>query len=188
MSMTLTGRPVKARSVNQTSTSFVAKIPTITEPNGDAATATGACVFNVGGDRASPSLSMQNFVKVKPYGVASNNQTFSVRVLGWSAVYPTGSSQAAPVLWVPELLAELLCTASSVYPGVAAAPVVATELFCDTLAITYGSTNVSVMVDSNGADAGIAVAVVDMKGNEKLELTFSTGSSATSCNALISYY
>ncbi len=39
----------------------------------------------------------------------------------------------------------------------------------------------------NAADM-IAHIVVDMKGFTKIELTFSTGSSATSCNALIAKY
>jgi hypothetical protein len=179
---TLAGRLQKARSVNQTSAAFVSKVPTLTEPVGDAGTATGSAVI----DMVKDSGLSQNLVKVKPYGVGANNTTFSVRVIGWSAVANGGN--VIPNEWIPELLGEFACTISSSCPGVSGGVVAATEFFVDTITQTYpASATSSIEVVSNAADL-VAHAVLDVKGNEKIELSFSTGSSATSCNALISRY
>lgn len=178
---TLAGRLQKARSVNQTSAAFVSKVPTTTEPLGDAGTATGSSVINMVRD----SGQSQNLIKIKPYGVGADDTTFSVRVIGWSAIQNAGN--VIPFLWVPELLGEFLCTLSSYCPGVAGATVVATEYFADTISMTYPAASSSIDIASNGADC-IAHVVLDAKGNEKIELSFTTGSSATSCNALISKY
>ena len=179
---TLAGRLQKARSVNQTSSSFVSKVPTTTTPLGDAGSATGASVL----DMVRNSGESQNLVKIKPYGVGSNNTTFSVRVIGWAAIANAGN--VISNLWIPELLGEFLCTLSSACPGVAGATVTDSEYFVDTITQTYPATATSsIEAVSNGADL-IAHIVLDAKGNEKIELSFTTGSSATSCNALISRY
>ncbi len=170
----------KARTTNQTSASFVAKVPTTTEPTGSGSTATNASVRQLGqlNGRAYTSS-----VIVCPYGVGSDTNTFSVRVIGWRRV---GNADSGTVLWIPVLLAEIEATISTGAgcTGVAGADVVATEYFADTITVTYGNANVSVEVVSPAADIP-AHAVVSTKGFQKIELSFSTGSSATSCNALI---
>ncbi len=167
----------KARSVNQTSNGYVSKIPTTTEPSGDAATATGACVFDLQGS----GHSVQNGIIVLPYAIASNNGTFSVRVIGWRRAGPADG--ATPPIWIPLVLVELACTVSSTPIGIANSYVIATELFADTLVLTYGNDDISVDLVSPAADI-IAHALIDLKGFSKLEFSFTTGGSATSCNAL----
>lgn len=171
----------KLRSVNQTSNGFVAKIPTITMPVGDAGTATGASVFDLGGTDAKPLLEGRSLIKIKPYAIATNNNTFSMRVIGWSQAI------AGSKLWVPEFLVEVACTCSGTYPGIVGQDVLDTELFCDTLVITYGDLNAN-SVSSPTTDAGIGNIICDLKGNQKFEATFTTGGSATSCNGLWSLY
>ncbi len=167
----------KARSVNQTSSSFVSKVPTNATPQGDAGTATGASVIDLGidGDRA------QNAIVVLPYCTGNDDVTFSVRVIGWR---PVGINDRTTCLWIPVVLAELSCTGGATV-GVAGMVLVATERFADTITLTTGNANVSTDVNSP-ADDTIAHAVVDLKGFQNVELSFSTGSSATACNALIS--
>lgn len=167
----------KARSVNQTSTSFVSKLATATEPRGDAATATGASVQELTGATVS-----QNGIMVCPYGTGTNNQTFNMRVLGWRSV----GTNVQTKLWIPVLLCQFACTLSSTLVGVATKVIVATELFADTLTLTYGNDDISVDIVSPANDLP-AHALVDVKGCQKLELTFETGSSATDCNCLIAF-
>ncbi len=163
----------RARSVNQTSASFVSKVPTLTEPVGDAATATGASVidFMAGGE----GTFVQNGAMIVPYGTGADTNTFSVRIIAWK---PFGT------LWVPVLLAELLCTLSSGNPGAGTA-IPSTMLFAETITLTHGNANVSIDVVSPAASGVIAHALLDLKGATKIELSFQTGSSATDCNALI---
>lgn len=169
----------KVRSVNQTSNGYVAKIPTATEPAGDAATATGASIQEMRGVVFAGS-GVQNAVILMPYGTGSNNSTFSMRVYGWR---PIGLNTPTTALWIPALLCEVACTMTSTGPGIAGKIIVATELFVDTITITYGNANVSVEAVSPANDLPAHI-VVDLKGFPKFEATFTTGGSATDCNAL----
>lgn len=175
---TLSQALTKCRSVNQTSSSFVSKVPTNTEPKKDAGTATGASVL----DLNQNGVYAANAIKVVPYCTGADDVTFSVRVIGWHSV----GNDPATMLWIPVTLAELACTGGTTV-GVAGMVIVATERFADTIALTTGNANVSCDVNSP-ADNTIAHAVIDLKGSQKVELSFTTGSSATDCNALISVY
>lgn len=173
----------KARSVNQTSNGYVAKIPTIAEPVGDANTATGASVIDLSatpkGDRS------QNFLLIIPYGTGSSNGTFSLRVVGWSRI--PGIQTTQPSLWIPINLLELACTLGTP-TGVNGSPIVAAELFVDTITVTKGSTLSGEAPSENilsPANDTIGCALVDLKGFQKVELSFTTGGSATDCNALV---
>lgn len=169
----------KCRSVNQTSTSFVSKVPLATDPVDDTSTATGQATI----DMRNGATLTQNALIILPYATASDNQTFSVRVIGWRRL---GDSQAS-YIWIPVLLCEVLCTADSTLVGLAGRLIVATEIFCDTITIvgTSGNANVSCELVSPADGVSVAHLVVDTKGFDKTELSFSTGSSATDCNALV---
>lgn len=176
---TLTRTWTKARSVNQTSSSFVSKVPTTTEPLGDAGTATGACVFDLG---LVPGGVVQNSLLLMPYAIGADNVTFSVRVFGWRRAGPASADGSGTLpLWIPTLMCELACTASA-FVGVAGAYVLNTGRFADTLTLTTGDAAAVGIVSPTGDVAGHAM--LDLKGSQKLELTFSTGGVATSCNAL----
>jgi hypothetical protein len=179
---TLSQPYIRARSVNQTSTSFVSKVPTLTEPLGDAGTATGASVLDLvgGGASGGGGVFVQNGAVIVPYGTGSDGNTFSIRILSWKS-YGLGAGK----IWVPILLAELLCTLSSGNPGVGSL-ITSSMLFAKTITITTGNAGVSIDVISPAASAILASAMLDLKGVSRLELSFSTGSSATDCNALIS--
>lgn len=172
---------IKARSVNQTSASFVAKLPQTTDPSGDAGTAIGSSVIQLAREPGPRAL---NSVKIVPYATDSDGATFSMRVIGWTkAPDPTRATTDA---WIPVVLAEFLCTVSSGNPGVAGAYVVATELFSKQIAMTYGNANLTDIVSPNVAGL-LAHVVMDVKGFQRLEISFTTGGSATGCNALVSF-
>jgi hypothetical protein len=173
----------KMRATNATDNGFPSVLPTTTTPSGigDAAAQTTASVFVVGHVNGGV---VQNGCVAAFYGVGSDNNTFSARCYDWRKVPGTNS---VPNLWVPILLCEVALTLSSTFPGIAGSPVGATELFADTITLTFGNSNVSIEVLSPGttsANSGIAHLMMDMKGPTLLQWTFTTGGSATSCNGL----
>lgn len=180
---TLAERFFKARSVNETSNGYRSLIPTVTEPSGDAGTATGASIL----DNQRGGGAGQNCIRVLPYAIGSNNNTFSLRVIGWDYVGNNPNPGEVRRLWIPTPLCEVACTISSTQVGIVNSQVLNTEMFADTISLTYGNLNVGIDIVSTAADI-VAHFVLDLKGCQKYELIFTTGGSATSCNALIKKY
>lgn len=172
----------KARSVNQTSASFVAKIPQAAEPSDDAGSATGQASI----DMRAGGAHTQNGLIIVPYCVGSDNNTFSVRVIGWRRF----GVDPLTLIWWPILLLEALCTADATLVGLAGKTIVATEIGADTITLvgTSGNANVSHELVSPADGVSQAHIIVDTKSCERIELSFSTNSSATSCNALVSSF
>ena len=173
----------KARITNATDNGFPSRVPTATEPTGtgnNAAQATASAVFNLG----IGGLSSQNAVFIKPFGVGSNTNTFSLRLIGWNYVLdPSTPEDRTLAFWDPTVLVEYACTLTSSVTGVSGSTVSTSNLFPGTMTLTVGNANVSNdLVNPAGTIA--AHAEVDLKGFQKLEFTFTTGGSATSCNCL----
>ena len=165
----------KARSVNQTSATFVSKVSTTTEPTGTGSTATNSSVIDL---RSPGNDVMRSVVKILLYGTGNDNDTFSCQVIGWTL--------AGSGLWVPTVLCQLQGTLSTAV-GVAGAYVVDTERFADAITVTFGNANVSVEVPTVPANT-IAIAKAALVDSQKLELSFTTGGSATGCNALVAVF
>lgn len=186
MSTTLSTRGLnffKARSVNATDTSFPAKIPTTTEPQNDAGTATGASVIDVGGKDGSTAPAG---LLVVPYGLGANNDGFSVRVIGWSRVKDRSTSNLLD-LWVPVRLCEVACLMGTAV-GIVGSAVLATEAFCDTLTLVTNmgtqGTNVDVV---SPQDNSVGHFLVSLKGVQKVELVFDNTTNTPSMNALLAF-
>jgi hypothetical protein len=172
-----------ARTVNATG-SFPSKVPTVTEPFGDAATATGASVI----DLASRPEGMftQNGMLVVAFGTGANDTTFSFRVIGWNRIGINTIGQQA--LWVPVNLLEIACIIGTPV-GVAGTLVPATCGFVDTMTVTTGSTLGGETASENivsPANDTIACCLMDLKGFKKVEITFNIGT-ATDANALVTF-
>jgi hypothetical protein len=195
----------RARRTNTTDNGFptrqgvlagVSAAGVVTEPTGigDAAAQTTSAVFDLT-DPAEGGLA-ENLVIICPFAVGADNNTFSVRVIGWRIAYdrqkPHGKypPEVSDAVWIPVLLCEVLCTVSANAHGAAGGVVLATELFADTIAVvgTSGKDGQNIDINSPANDANAGCLVVDMKGFQKLELTFTTGGVATSCNALVAMY
>lgn len=166
----------KARSVNQTSNGYVSKIPTATEPSGDAGTATGSSVIELA---PPPGGIARGGLVIVPYGAGADNATFSFRVIGWRFVGVDPQTR----LWIPATLVEVTATLSTVV-GVAGYQVIDTERFADTLILVVGSASVNNVIISP-ADNTIAHVMVSTSSFQKIELSFTTGGLATNCNALV---
>lgn len=180
--MTLTQNWQRARRTNTTDNGFPSRIARATEPTGvgDAAAQTTSAVWDI----ANNGNCGQNGIVVKPYGAGANNNTLSVRIIGWTKIIEQGDETTAS--WEPTLLAEIACTLSSTPIGLAGKLVVATDLFADTITLTYGNDNITISRMSPANDLAGHVTI-DLEGAQKVELTFTTGGSATNCNALIRY-
>ena len=172
----------RVRRTNTTDNGFPSRIMRATAPSGkgDAAAQTTSAVF----DLCQGEGSTHSAVVIKPYGAGADNATFSLRVIGWTKMIEDGGEDLSS--WDPTVLCELLCTLSAVPIGLAGKTIVATDKFADTIALTTGNDDVSIDIVSPTGDVA-AHAMLDLKGFQKIEVTFTTGASATNCNALIRF-
>jgi hypothetical protein len=157
-------------SVMVTQATFATFLPQIKKPSGD-----GVLAFGLGGFQASSGL------RLVPFGIGSNNNTFSINVYGWTEVVGDGLRSE---LWVPILLAQLnTITLDSNLTVVSGTEVNSAAYFSNSIDLSVGNSGISAEVVAPG-DPYIAHAVIDVKGHRLIQLDFATGSSATSCNAL----
>jgi hypothetical protein len=188
--LSLDFRPVRA--TNTTDNGFPSRAMTASEPTGigdstsqNIASTGAAAVFDLGGGVVTD----HNRAVFKLFGAGADNSTFSMRVIGWRRVYGRTGNDPNKLLWDPTVLVEVLATLSSTPTGVAGRAVLNTDLFADTVALTGTTANDDVSIDIvSPANDTAAHFVIDLKGSAKLEATFSTGGSATSCNALVACY
>jgi hypothetical protein len=174
----------KALAANASTASFASKVATIIEPVNDG-------VLNL---RDSGGVVTPMWVKLLPYGLGADEDGYSLRLLGWQKL-GTGPGPN-DVLWIPQALAEVACVLSQAV-GVAAAPLLNTERFADTITVTTQALFTD--VDSGGASARgtlevysptadlIAWFKVPIQGVEKLELQFSRTVGTPTMNCLYAY-
>jgi hypothetical protein len=163
----------KAFPVNDTSTSF-------TQRDSQKAVPSAAGVIPTG----ITSNRTFNTLLVSPYAVGANNTGFRMRLTGWRAV----ARGEATELWVASHLADVDCTLGTCN-GVAAAAVLDTELFADTLSQINGTTAMELISPANDEVASLAV---DTKGLQYIQFavdinSHATASAVTSANALYAW-
>ena len=165
------------RATNENASGFASKVPTITEPTGDG-------VLNL----AYLQNKVPRFIKLWPILLGSDNDVSSMRLIGWHSVLKDGST----TLWFPTVIGEFVCTASAAV-GVAAAAVLDTERFCDTIVPVAARTRDQKIAagTSTGSQYESLSPVGDLIGHiimpiaafEKLELTSdqTTGTATFNC-------
>ncbi len=167
----LTINPLRrARTTNSTSTGFTAKIPTTTEP---ITSLTGGV-----NDLLDPTLSLHlgqaasRFLEILPFGTAANNNTFDMRVWGWSKTI-----DATP-LYIPKLLLQL----NIVLGNVDGSAIASNTFFADQITIAYGDTNAPVISTANDTPASI---IVHTRGSRYIEFDWDLAgiSEGTNMNA-----
>lgn len=153
---TMAQQYLKLYATNATSTSFASKIITGTPPAGDGVIATGG-----------------ETLEILPFGAGADDDTFELKVIGW---------RRADVLWVPRNICHLAVTLSTAV-GLAGKYVVETDRFADAITVTTGSANVVVpTVTANSP----CMAIINIEGDEKIEIVFDRTGATTSCNVLYS--
>ena len=173
----LTDPGVRALAANANTSAFTAKTAaTTTRPSGNLVYDLGGILGAGGGFRAR--------CKLTPFGAGSANDTFSLRVYGWSRVV----SADKPDLYWPQILLEIACTLGAM-TGVAGGPVLDTELFVDTITVvteekvgTVGQT--TVMSPANDTPA---FAEFRLHGAELLEFDFDQTLNSPTMNALLQF-
>jgi hypothetical protein len=180
-------RPLsKFRSVNSSSSGFAAPVCEFDLSVSDAATAAGRALQRLSG---GPGGKVPCAIELWPYGLGSDNDVFSMRLLGWKRLFPLGSTGRQ--FWVPSLIATLSCTLSA-FVGLASGPVIETERFCDTISISFEGTKTadvtrtgSVLLYSPANDTP-GRAVVKVEGFEAIELQFDQTTGTPTMNSLFS--
>lgn len=157
-------------AANLTTTSVAALTPTATEPTGDG-------VIDL-----SPDGTQWNNVLLAFFGVGVADQVGKARVTAWRRVTSGGTT-----LWVPETLTLLTFTLGT-QTGVAATPIVAANLFADTIAETTAFTTAEEIRQGATPDQSLATIAIDIKGAEKIQVTFDKNTVGTSVNGLYSGY
>lgn len=149
---------------------------TLTNPIGATGPATGILVLGAGG-AVSP-----NGIKLIPFGAGSATNTFLMSVFAIERIL--GGPAGVPDSWTYHFLAAFTCTLCT-KPGKAGTAVNASQLYCDTIALTAnsGTANVSNEIVSPGGNHAGHV-IVDTKGAELVFVAFARNGSATSENAL----
>lgn len=151
-------KKIKAQAANATDVAFPARIPTLTQPAGGLALQGGT-------------------LEVYPYGKGADNDTFSLRVIGWRLFNVNGV-----VLWVPKVICELAVVLSTSV-GVAGGLVVAGERFADALTSTVGESTLPAVPAETPA-----FARVETEGYDLTEVTFKLSGTSTEMNALLAHY
>ena len=152
---------------NSTDTSFAAKVPTTTKPSG-----AGVVEMSPGGTSENTILS---YLMVIPFGTDANDETFDLRMFGWSAVAGDGDT-----VYVPVRLLQASCTLGTA-TGVNSSNFENENFLADTIASVTGSGLNSVV---SPADNTVAHLIIDATGFGQVEIIYDlTG--AASAGALV---
>ncbi len=146
-------------SSNSTSTAFTAKTPTATEPSG-----TGVLDFTAIGVRTT--YEVPETLVVVPYGTDAANETFAMRIWGWT-------QDESDSIWIPRLLSGVACTLGNVSYAAKGT----NHFLCDT--VTSVVDGAGHTLRSPTSDLASAQIEVPTQGVRKIELDFdSTGAAA----------
>jgi hypothetical protein len=164
---------------NATANGFPSRVPSVAGPSlvaaGVVKAGDGVVAIGDQGQYGPRSLLLV------PFGVGAATNTFSLQVLGWRAT----ALGVAP-LWVPVNLGTWQVTLGTA-GGVANSDLGTTQLFATTISQTAGGpTNVTPPDWFAVSPGGNAIGMICLRtlGFRFLEVIYSTGGSATSCNAL----
>lgn len=171
--MTVSAFPLrKASSTNSTATAFTAKIPTATKPS-------GAAVHDLfdGDYGVAIETYLPDYVQIIPFGTDGNNDTFDMRLWGWSRAYTGTSSE----LWIPQLLASL----SVVLGNVDGSAIAASTFLADSITVNVGAAAGQFRDLVQTANDTPASVIFHIRGCELLEFDFDLagGQEAASMNA-----
>jgi hypothetical protein len=156
--------------------------------------AQGDGVIAVGESPGAPGETPPGIIAAKhlvlvPYGIGSQSNTFGMQVLGWRKTKLGGGTE----LWIPVALATYSVTLGTNVEGLANGSLNATTLFATAIAMTGGPLGVTSAFVPTSEDfftiaptstIGAAWIKIPTFGFRFVEVVFTTGGSATSCNCL----
>lgn len=134
---------------NSVATEFASKIPTLTEP-------TGAGVISL------PSSGGPKFVLITPFGTDAANETFDMRVVGWS--------YSSDGVWIPFIMIQV-----AVVLGAAAVSGLTNHFLADTITFTAGDDEAKIISPANDT---VAHLLLHTRGFKELDYDFDLGTAA----------
>lgn len=169
---------VRGQATSSTAAAFAVadSRPTTTKP---AASATRTVITLGDGSQDPPNKKPGVTLKVMPFGGDADNDKIFVKVQGWNKV--KGVTGATTQLWVPKTIVIVEATLTSALPGVALMPVVATEFFADTLAL---SGNGFAVLHNGTLDVDPAWFECDVSSFEIIEILYAKSTGGDRCNCL----
>ncbi len=172
----------RALSVSADGYGFGVRVPQTDYPNH-----IGVVELGSSGPQANTG-EVPQWIKVLPIGIGNTNDSFSLRLTGWSRI---GSGFSPNALWVPVILGEVLA-ALGTYTGVAGSPVLDSEVFAHAITVVTEATmtaNVApsgtMQVTSPGSGF-IAHFLMPLQGYDLIEFSFAWASGQPVMNALYS--
>lgn len=169
-----------------TSTSFPSRVPTTAAPTQVAVT---GCVIDLVVTGGTNSAS-NNIILIPVMTANSAAVMTGMRVIAWSKLPKTApATNTASDLWIPTPLVEVSANAGAVtmVAGATGGALGTTYFFAGVIAAvtTFVAPNANVDYSIiNSVTLGIAQLVVDVKGAQKLEVTFDAGANVTAMNCL----
>lgn len=186
----------RVASANISTSSFPTIAPTIIDP---LAVTTKAVIdlTRMGANAGAGGTAPMSLYCV-PIATASADDAFDMKVYGWRQM---GAGADLNTIWIPQLILSLTCTVGSM-TGVASSPVVATELFIDTIVLKAPTTpqitgwarpsaNATPAAEYQSlcslhspADNTVAAFIVPTFGFQRIEFAFDQTTNTPACNIL----
>lgn len=174
-----------ALAANSTSTAALAALPALSAEPTDAGYFDLAKADFVSGSTASVNERIPTFLQLLPFGVCSDNDSWAVRLTGYTPTIPTAGLVLETAIYVPQLLCHLTVIAAA---NMTIAQHAASSLFCDTITVTKGPADNaewgSVISPADGVSP--ASAIVNTRGCRYIRFEFDRDivGTATSVNCL----
>lgn len=137
-------------------------------------------VLDIAAD-VGPGGQTPNHIMIKPFGLDAADKTFAIRLWGIEEGIGLVDSTNTPC-WEPTLLAEVAVTLGAAV-GAAGSLVGASDLYADTLVLTYGIANDNLLM-TGATDLNGSWWRSDILGHRYLAIEMDEGVSATAVNAL----
>ena len=155
--MTTSAFPLRrALATNSTSTGFTAKIPTATEPSGTGVHDLMSADMGYGRGTYTPK-----YIELIPFCTDGDNDTFSMRLYGWTKVYATA-------LWIPRVIADL----AVVVGNISGTAIAANTVMADTITVTKGPPAGAFQDLINTANDTPASIILHTRGCDIIEFDF----------------
>ena len=167
-----------ALGTNSTSTAFTQQNATTTEPSGAGIFDLHSRGLGVGMNERSPT-----YLQLIPFGTAADNNTFDMRLYGYSATLPTTGLVSEAAIYIPQLLIDI----SVVMSAVTFSDWAASTFLVDAITVNKGAAdNADWRSVISPANNSVASLIVNTRGCRyiKFDWDLAGASEAASMNCL----
>lgn len=175
-----------ALAANSTATTALAALPALSaEPSGAGYFDLARADFVAGATAGPINERIPAYLQLLPFAECANDESWAIRVTGYTPTIPTAGLVLTTAIYVPQLLCHLTVIAAT---GMTIAQHTAASLFCDTITVTKGPADNAEWGSVVSPADGVSPAhyIVNTKGCRYIRFEFDrdiTGT-ATSVNCL----